>query len=445
MVQMPWREPRGLCPQAVRAGPRPVMLQAIPCAMVLIRLRSGLVAAEELQEGDVLCSIPFHLAVSTRMAERSLGDGFEFPAGLQLQKEVLLLSLFLIRERVRPDSEWTAWLDSLPTLESFSCTFSWNDAELDALDASQLRADTMARRKKVSQDFELLAPIVAQQPWSSDDGCWSSDLFAWALHNVWSRSFYLPLPQGATGFGDLAQDEDAEQHTCLMLPYCDFINHTNQPTGFKVDFDSERIMLCATQEYKPGDQVFDCYGPKSNAILLLNYGFALSDNEHDAVILCVKQPPCGDEDQDLSVVKQRLLTGHHLDSSLHVPIRLKQLLPPDLLAFMRIAHLETASQALDDGKLRSAAKPYSLTNESRALKSLLRLAQGHLSQNATTQREDEELLADVGKEMPNNVRSAIILRHGEKRILNQFCAALKERMRQTIMFFSMNAQRNSSG
>eukprot|EP00658_Telonema_sp_P-2_P012719 TRINITY_DN1483_c0_g1_i5.p2 TRINITY_DN1483_c0_g1~~TRINITY_DN1483_c0_g1_i5.p2 ORF type:complete len:103 (+),score=28.39 TRINITY_DN1483_c0_g1_i5:166-474(+) len=80
-----------------------------------------------------------------------------------------------------------------------------------------------------------------------------------------------------------------------------------------------------------------------------------------------------------------------------------------------------------------------------ALKSLLRLAQGHLSQNATTQREDEELLADVGKEMPNNVRSAIILRHGEKRILNQFCAALKERMRQTIMFFSMNAQRNSSG
>ena len=171
-------------------------------------------------------------------------------------------------------------------------------------------------------------------------------------------SFYLEIPAGENGFG-LAGDE----HVCLMIPYCDLINHTNIPSGFKVstprslsvtltggqvDFDAKRIVLHAAAGAGKGTQVFDCYGCKSNAILLLNYGFVLNDNEHDTVVLCVKQPSMTDNDPELVEIKQQLLKGHHLDMTMQCPISLSQLLPADLIAFMRIAHLQSASEALSN-------------------------------------------------------------------------------------------------
>ena len=56
--------------------------------------------------------------------------------------QVVLLALFLMQERCNPASAWAPWLQSLPTLESFSSTFRWSDTELDALDSSQLREVT---------------------------------------------------------------------------------------------------------------------------------------------------------------------------------------------------------------------------------------------------------------------------------------------------------------
>merc|ERR1711907_37607 len=333
----------------------------------------GLVASSDVEQGQPVCSIPFELVVSTALAEEALVIK-ELPPGLLLQREVLLLALFLVQESRNPESMWTSWIASLPTGVSFSTSFRWTEEELANLDASQLRQDTLLRRQKVKNDYSILAPLLV--PALGDVSC---ELFEWALSNVWSRSFYLEIPAGENGFG-LAGDE----HVCLMIPYCDLINHTNIPSGFKVDFDAKRIVLHAAAGAGQGTQVFDCYGCKSNAILLLNYGFVLNDNEHDTVVLCVKQPSMTDNDPELVEIKQQLLKGHHLDMTMQCPISLSQLLPADLIAFMRIAHLQSASEALSSkGKLRSAAQPYSLTNESRTLKSLVRLAQGLLSKNQT--------------------------------------------------------------
>ena len=109
------------------------------------------------------------------------------------------------------------------------------------------------------------------------------------------------------------------------------------------------------------------------------------------------------------------------------------------------------------GKLRGADRPFTLLNESRALKSLLRLAQGSqhacllasadsapssgkLSQNSSTQAEDEHLLAQMDAEIPigdYRLYCAVVQRLSEKHILNRFCSALKTRMKETIMFFTM--------
>lgn len=71
---------------------------------------------------------------------------------------------------------------------------------------------------------------------------------------------------------------------------------------------------------------------------------------------------------------------------------------------------------------------------------------GKLSQNPTTQVEDDELLVQMGG-TPDNYRTycAVVQRRSEKNILNRFCSALKERMRQTIMFFTMKNEMKEKG
>jgi len=410
----------------------------------------GLAASSNVQEGDRLCTIPFSLVVSSALAERTLGGGgqLQLPADLQLQPEVLLLAGFLMHERRNAQSKWTAWLDSLPALETFGSTFFWSDSELAELQNSQLGADTRRRRERVRHDFEILVPMLASTTIALQneqvEKAESWNLWLWALSNVWSRSFYLELPDGEDQFSCSSVQRDAAgpRHGCLMLPYCDYINHNDRPTGFQVDYAATQITLQATQSYQAGEQVLDCYGPKPNATLLLNYGFCVPDNRHDSIVLCVKQPAAEpDTEPELVTTKSQLLTGHHLQETLHCAVTGTDLLPAELLAFMRIAHLESAAEAQSaSGKLRGADRPFTLLNESRALKSLLRLAQGKLSQNSSTQAEDEHLLAQMDAETPigdYRLYCAVVQRLSEKHILNRFCSALKTRMKETIMFFTM--------
>ena len=49
------------------------------------------------------------------------------------------------------------------------------------------------------------------------------------------RSFYLELPEGEDQFSCSSVQKEAAgpRHGCLMLPYCDYINHNDRPTGFQ--------------------------------------------------------------------------------------------------------------------------------------------------------------------------------------------------------------------
>ncbi|GAX85075.1 hypothetical protein CEUSTIGMA_g12495.t1 [Chlamydomonas eustigma] len=51
------------------------------------------------------------------------------------------------------------------------------------------------------------------------------------------------------------------------------------------DVTSHVYRLVARRQYRPGDQVFLCYGRHSNLELLEHYGFMLDENPHDVVLL----------------------------------------------------------------------------------------------------------------------------------------------------------------
>lgn len=224
---------------------------------------------------------------------------------------------------------------------------------------------------------------------------------------------------------------------CVMLPFLDYVNHQTRESCFCVNLEEQCISLITGHRYEAGEQIFDSYGPKSNAQLLLNYGFALPENPHDSVNLCVKIPD-SNGDEELDSERSRLLEGHHLQSKMFFPIRRAQLVPPDMVAFMRIALLAKASDAREEsGKPCSAAQPFGLKSEMEVLKTLVRLAQGMIAKYPTTLKEDQELLQTA--ELPNRRRYALLLRMGEKALLHTFVSEVKERGMQTMLFFSKKA------
>jgi hypothetical protein len=68
-----------------------------------------------------------------------------------------------------------------------------------------------------------------------------------------------------------------------MVPFADLLN-TNRHQDRHVDFEFEgdAFVMRAIRSGIAGDEVTDSYGPKSNARYLLNYGFALEDNNDEA-------------------------------------------------------------------------------------------------------------------------------------------------------------------
>lgn len=97
---------------------------------------------------------------------------------------------------------------------------------------------------------------------------YTREKFAFAWKTIQARTFGRRLPWTA------------------LVPFADCLNHANVAT--KYDFDVAqnglfRLFPSAANAYAAGAEVFNSYGRRANFHLLLDYGFALPDNEWDYV------------------------------------------------------------------------------------------------------------------------------------------------------------------
>ena len=76
-----------------------------------------------------------------------------------------------------------------------------------------------------------------------------------------------------------------------LIPWADFLNHSSTSGSF-LDYDtaSRSVILRPSATVFQGAQVFASYGEKSNAELLLSYGFLLDANVHDCYRLTLTVP-----------------------------------------------------------------------------------------------------------------------------------------------------------
>ena len=73
-----------------------------------------------------------------------------------------------------------------------------------------------------------------------------------------------------------------------LVPFADCLNHTNRQTKYDYDIEQNgmfRLFPTGKNKYEKGGEVFNSYGRRTNSNLLLEYGFAMMDNEWDTVRL----------------------------------------------------------------------------------------------------------------------------------------------------------------
>lgn len=99
--------------------------------------------------------------------------------------------------------------------------------------------------------------------------------------------------------------------------------------------DPQTYFCVSTNEqysFAPGQQIFTSYGRRSNKFLLTFYGFCISDNRHDSIIMRIRRKI--DSDSRLTVdgiVEQLVVSNSDIEAGLRREIELErqQALHPD--------------------------------------------------------------------------------------------------------------------
>ena len=187
--------------------------------------------------------------------------------------------LVLVKEFLKGQASfWYPYINALPQpKDSSAWTLApfWNDDERELLDGTNVQVGIEKIRQDVKDDLRSIERILSMDQ-ILEKG-FSRQLYHWAYCIFSSRSFRPSLV--------LAETESLPAGVKLddfsvLLPLFDIGNH-EMTTDVRWELDASGAVcdLKVGREYQPGEQVFNNYSMKTNAELLLGYGFLIENTE----------------------------------------------------------------------------------------------------------------------------------------------------------------------
>jgi len=355
----------------------------------------GLLARKEIVQGEMIVRIPSSLIMTRETAQQVLGPSVVSDS----LGEYLCLALLLVYERAKGASSfWAPYINILPTKEEVGQSWAWEAEDMALLEGSKITDSSASLRAKIGREHATLLTEVVR-PNGLDESVFSLDAFEWAMSMLLSRAIDL-----------------REVETLALVPYADLLNHSPYASSYffynKIAFSKDReVCLYADRAYAKNDQVLISYGQKSNAELLLLYGFVVDRNLFDEVELTIslsEEDPRYDE-------KKEFLRLQGLKTSMAFPLLIDRY-SSELLQYLRLCCVTPA-----DGALSSYAynEPLSVANERAAMNALREGCQQALAGYPQAEAEDAALMENskLFATLSRNQRMAVKLRRNEKRIL----------------------------
>jgi histone-lysine N-methyltransferase SETD3 len=212
----------------------------------------------------------------------------------------------------------------------------------------------------------------------------------------------------------------------------------------------EEVILYADRGYRRMEQIYISYGPKSNADLLLLYGFALERNPFNSVDVTVsiaprtkelvqsvlenaKENPDFDMNAEIDPLAQEkldFLDRAGRSNTVDFPCYADRY-PTEMLEYLRLMMMtpeDTMGKPLRDFDY---TRTISAANEAAVLYSVVEAVKGQLERYPTTEEDDAAIIKDRGmfRLLSYNQRMAVRHRRNEKRLLKRTIAALEKQIK----------------
>lgn len=360
--------------------------------------RIGGVAGSNIASGDFILRVPASIMITPEVYGKDPINQYD---DFKLSYEPLML--WLLKERINPDSFWKPYIGSLPASFEGHPMF-WTNEQLALTEGTGLAENVLSRRQTLEAAYKLLNENYIAKNNILPAEYFTYDNYLWSFMVVLTRAWFV-------------------QDQLVLVPMADMLNHSpDAGAGNLEEVDGQYFFVInATKDYASGEQVFDSYGARSNFELMKGYGFALENNPHDSMLLHFNMKTTNLV-QGIVEPLLRKADPNYGTITIQPNRRPDALLRIFRLSVMEFKDLEHVEDAL-------AGKPISLMNELKAYRAAISGLAQALQKFPTTVEEDSALLQT---ELSAIERNAVIFRRSEKQIL-QNCILVLGKMWENIL------------
>ncbi|KAF9435669.1 hypothetical protein BGZ76_005761 [Entomortierella beljakovae] len=341
------------------------------------------------------------------------------------------LMICMIYEYCRGEnSQWKPYFDILPT--EFSTLMFWDEDELKELKGTGA-ADKVGRDEAELVFKENLWPLISANlnEFSIEEKDEASFLkifhrmgsliMAYAFHDT------LPDKDEDEDMEDEDEDEEEEEEEKVnvsMVPMADMLNHKTGHNNARLFHEKDCLRMVAIKPIKAGQQIYNTYGDLCNADLLRKYGFVDVPNPHNIAEisgeLVVAKFRAGLEEGKEEIIEW-LLEQEALED--YFILESDGEIPEDLVGCAKILMMpieEFKTTVLKEKKIPSTKLNIQVQ---KILRELLEEKIAGYESNA---KEDKALLKQADQEISINKKNAVIVRSGERDIVQSVLEKVKK-------------------
>ncbi|GAA5814053.1 hypothetical protein MFLAVUS_007543 [Mucor flavus] len=221
----------------------------------------GMMATSDIEAGEVIVSVPRKFLITNDSLTKIYGS-----------KHALgphqLLALHLVLVSRDKQSWWKPYMDLLP-IHFNTMPVKYAKVLVGHLPTA-LKEQVLQQKENIEQDYLNCIKYL-----NTRNETMTREEYEWAWLCVNTRCIHMTIMDGTAKGGSIA-----------LAPMLDFLNHTSEAkieSGFNVR--NQCFEIKTLTPYNKGEQVYINYGPHDNLAILKEYGFVLSQNSYNFVLL----------------------------------------------------------------------------------------------------------------------------------------------------------------